>query len=325
MYAAAASEYLDIPTKAIKGKEQTRLMVTTTHAEGAAVVSDIRAGLRAKGRLKGADRAFMTLIREDWSEPQRAQAVNYKPGLVVQFDQNLPGGIKRGERATVIERKGNSVMIARANGKSVELPLDRAGHFEVYRKGTMELAANDLVRPTKNGRTLPVKRAGEAHVSKISNGDVYRVSGFTKEGHIVCDNGFVIPKDFGHMKPGDTITSFSSQSRTVDHLRAVITENAMNAANIEQFYVTLSRGRKTAVIYTDNKAALLDAVKHSSARMSATDLLGPAEQAEKRRPRFLERLQSSTHRIRRASQAFFNRGREFYLEMTQGKERGHAR
>jgi hypothetical protein len=72
--------------------------------------------------------------------------------------------------------------------------------------------------------------------------------------------GFVIPKNFGHIKPGDTITSFSSQSGTVDHLRAVITESAMNAANIEQFYVTLSRGRKTARIYTDNKAALLDAV-----------------------------------------------------------------
>jgi hypothetical protein len=99
----------------------------------------------------------------------------------------------------------------------------------------------------------------------------------------------------------------------------------MNASNIEQFYVTLSRGRKTARIYTDNKAALLDAVKHSSARMSATELLGAPEQAEKRRPGMLQRLQSHTHRIRRASQAFFNRGREIYLELTGARERGYAR
>src|ERR1700677_3466477 len=121
----------------------------------------------------------------------------------------------------VVERKGNAVTVARGNGKTLELPLAKAKDFNVYRPGTMALAAGDLVRPTKNGQTMPVMRAGEGRLSKISNGDVYRVSGFTKEGHIVCDNGFVIAKDFGHLKPGDTITSWSSQSRTVDHVRAV--------------------------------------------------------------------------------------------------------
>jgi hypothetical protein len=299
-------------------------MVTTTHAEGAAVVSDIRAGLRKEGKLKGKDRVVETLTRADWTQAQRGQALNYQPGLMVQFDQNVTGGIKRGERFTVVKREGDRVTVARANGKTLALPLDKAEDFQVYRKGTMEVAAGDLVRPTKNGQTVPVNRAGEARVSKISNGDVYRVSGFTREGHIVCDNGFVIPKDFGHMKPGDTITSFSSQSRTVDHLRAVITESAMTAANIEQFYVTLSRGRKTARIYTDNKAALLDSVKHSSARMSATELLGVQEH-EAQRPGMLQRLKSHTHRIRRASQAFFSRGREIYLEVMTRKERAHAR
>jgi conjugative relaxase-like TrwC/TraI family protein len=324
LYPEAAREYLGITLRSAKGKEETRLMSTTTHAEGAAVVKDIRAGLRESGRLTGADHTIPTLIREDWSEPQRGQAVNYHPGLVIQFDQNAAGGIKRGERFTVVERKGGAVTMARANGSTLELPLGKAKDFEVYRKATMMLAAGDLVRPTKNGQTLPVKRAGEGRVSKISNGDVYRVSSFTKQGHIVCDNGFVIPKDFGHLKPGDTITSFSSQSRTVDHVRAVITESAMNAANLEQFYVTLSRGRKTARIYTDNKAALLDAVKHSSARMSATDLLGVAERTEKGRPGMLHRIQSHAHTIRRASHAFFNRGREIYQQLTSGKERGHA-
>jgi hypothetical protein len=237
------------------------------------------------------------LIKQDWSEPQRGQAVNYEPGLIVQFNQNAAGGIKRGERFTVVERASDAVTVARANGKTLKLPLGNAKDFEVYRQGSIQLAQGDLIRPTKNGQTLPVMRAGDAHVSKISNGDVYRVSGFTKQGHIVCDNGFVIAKDFGHIKPGDTITSFSSQSRTVDHLRAVITESAMTAANIEQFYVTLSRGKKTARIYTDNKAALLDAVKHTSARMSATELVGTMERAQTGRSGMLQRLELKNSRV----------------------------
>ena len=98
----------------------------------------------------------------------------------------------------------------------------------------------------------------------------------------------------------------------------------MTAANIEQFYVTLSRGRKSALIYTDNKAALLDAVKHSAARMSATELLG-TQAPEKRRPGMLHVLRAHAHRARRVGQAIFNRGREMYLEMTRGKEQGYAR
>ena len=324
LYPRAARDYLDTAAFPVNGKQDTRLMNTTTNAEGAAVVKDIRAGLRERGQLTGDDHTVPMLIRADWSEAQRGQAINYEPGLIVQFNQNAPGGITRGDRFTVLGREGDTVTVARAGGKKMALPLSKAKDFQVYRADAMDLAVGDLVRPTKNGQTVPVKRAGEQCVSKISNGDVYRVSGFTKQGHIVCDNGFVIPMDFGHLKPGDTTTSFSSQSRTVDHLFAVITEGAMNAANLEQFYVTLSRGRKTARIYTDNKAALLDAVKHSSARMSATELLGEPERQAQRRPGMLHLLKSHTHRIRRASQAFFSRGREIYHQLTRGKEHIHA-
>jgi conjugative relaxase-like TrwC/TraI family protein len=322
LYPKAARDYLETAAQPVNGKQQTKLLNTTTNAEGAAVVKHIRAGLRERGALKGDDHAVAMLTRVDLSEAQRGQAINYEPGLIVQFNQNAPGGITRGDRFTVLKRDGDTVTVKAKNGATKALPLAKAKHFDVYRLGSMDLAAGDLVRPTKNGQTVPVKRGGELHASKISNGDTYRVSGFTKEGHIKCDNGFVIPKDFGHLKPGDTTTSFSSQSRTVDHLFGVITQESMNAANLEQFYVTLSRGKQTARIYTDNKAALLDAVRHSSARMSATDLLAPEREA--RRPGMMHLLKSHAHRIRRASQAFMSRGREIYQQLTKGKERVHA-
>ena len=45
------------------------------------------------------------------------------------------------------------------------------------------------------------------------------------------------------------------------------------AANREQLYVSLSRGREAVRLYTDDKAAMMDAVQGSSARLSATELM----------------------------------------------------
>ena len=48
--------------------------------------------------------------------------------------------------------------------------------------------------------------------------------------------------------------------------------DSLPASSREQFYVSVSRGRERATIYTDDKAALLEAVNRSEDRVSATEL-----------------------------------------------------
>ena len=53
------------------------------------------------------------------------------------------------------------------------------------------------------------------------------------------------------------------------------------AASREQFYVSVSRGREQAVIFTDDKESLREAVGHSDERLSATEMLGVRERRER--------------------------------------------
>jgi murein L,D-transpeptidase YafK len=104
-----------------------------------------------------------------------------------------------------------------------------------------------------------------------------RVKGFTKDGDIKLDNGWVITKDFGNLTHGYCVTSHSSQSKGVDCVFVAESSASFQAADREQFYVSVSRFKESLTIYTDDKHELLEAVRKSSKRPSAMDLAEPAE------------------------------------------------
>ena len=71
---------------------------------------------------------------------------------------------------------------------------------------------------------------------------------------------------------GYAVTSFGSQGKTVDHV--LFSDSAVRAAsNAQQWYVTISRGRKSIKIFTPDKEALRQAVVRSGDRELALDLV----------------------------------------------------
>src|SRR2546421_7946390 len=91
---------------------------------------------------------------------------------------------------------------------SGRIPLDQATRFQVYEPRMIALAAGDLIRITQNGFTKTKQR--------LNNGDLKKVEGFTKDGDLKLANGWVVSKDFGHWTHGYCLTSYSSQSKSVD-------------------------------------------------------------------------------------------------------------
>ena len=65
-------------------------------------------------------------------------------------------------------------------------------------------------------------------------------------------------------------------------------QESLTAANKEQFYVSVSRAREAVRLYTDNKEAMMEAVKNSNARLSATELMQTA--TTKTKPTYMQRL-----------------------------------
>jgi conjugative relaxase-like TrwC/TraI family protein len=251
-YAAAVSE----------GK--SALVISPTHAEGERVTREIRAKLKAARKLAADEYEFIQLKNLQWTEAQRADVRNYQAGQIVQFHQNL-AGFRRGERVTVKAHDASGVMVERQNGGTASLPLNVAARFQVYEARKITLAAGDWIRITQNGFTKDKQR--------LNNGDLKQVKGFTKDGDIKLANGWVVSKDYGNLTHGYCLTSYSSQSKGVDCVFVAESSESFRAAAREQFYVSISRFKEALTIYTDDKHQLLEAVRKSSHRPSATDLV----------------------------------------------------
>ena len=290
-YRAIAADYAEVTSERKHGGGvKTALVVSPTHREAENVTDAIRDELKSNGRLGKDERQFASLRPLNLTEAQRKDAREYVPGTVVQFHQNATG-FTRGERLTVASTDKQGVHVTRGDGSATILPMRHAERFQLYSRRQVALARGDRLRITQNGFTRETRRGllGTKGKDRLDNGSVYEVEGFTKEGDIRLANGFVVPKDYGGITHGYVVTSNASQGKTVDVSLVALGQESFNAANREQLYVSVSRGKEAVRLYTDNKAAMMDAVQSSAARLSATELMQAAP-PPKRNPSYMQRL-----------------------------------
>lgn len=252
-YKAMAADYVDSVASGVE-----TLVVSPTHFEGERITHAIRDGLRDAKLLGSEERQFLSLENTNLTQAERSDPVNYLPGDVLVFHQNAKGFTK-----------GNRVEVGQ-----VPLPTDQAARFQVFHPTEIALAPGDMIRITNNGSTADGKH-------KLNNGDLYRIKGFDATGNIVLGNGWKVAKDYGHLTYGYCVTSHASQGKSVPRVLIGQSADSFAASSREQFYVSVSRGKKQATIYTDNKDDLLKAVERSDDRLTATELLSGQDWREK--------------------------------------------
>jgi conjugative relaxase-like TrwC/TraI family protein len=290
-YKKIAADYVDI-TSQRKGKNlKTALVISPTHAEGAKVTEAIRGELKAGGRLSEKERTFLSLRSLNLTQAQRADAREYLPGAIVQFHQNAKG-FRSSERVSVLGVSDGKVSIRLSDGGVGKLPLHEAGKFQVYAPDEITLAAGDKIRTTMNGfaRNSTKGLIGKEARKDVNNGRTYEVAGFTREGDIRLENGYILSKNYGGLAHGYVVTSHSSQGKTSDVALIALGSQSLAAANREQFYVSVSRGREAVRLYTDDKEGVRSAIQMSGARISATEMMEGAGAAARPKAGFRERL-----------------------------------
>jgi conjugative relaxase-like TrwC/TraI family protein len=244
------------------GEYASALVVSPTHAEGHRVTESIRDGLKAQGKLTK-ERIVEAWVPAHLTEAEKADHTQYEAGMLLQFHQNAKGYVK-GTRLIVED--------------GMKIPTELASRFEVYRPVEVPLAVGDRVRMTAGGKTKDGR--------KLSNGSLFTVREFNRRGDILVDGGRVIDRDFGHLTHGYVLTSHASEGDTVDKVFAAISSQSLPATNERTAYVTLTRGREQAVVFTDDRKELLKAMSRPDDPVSATELAGTREQA----PTLLDRL-----------------------------------
>lgn len=265
------------------------LVVSPTHAESAQITAAIRAELRDAGRITGKEREFTRLVPvSDVSEAERGLASTYanRGGDVLVFHQNAKGGITKGDRLTITD--------------PAAVPLAEAAKFQIYRPESIALAAGDRIRITSS-----VKLLGDDK-KRLTNGMVRTVAGFDRAGNIRLAEGGTLAKDAGHFRHAVVETSFGSQGQTTQRVILGMAAASAGAMNQEQLYVSASRGRQSVKIFTDDKAAIRDAVQRSSQKLVALDVRPvepkrPATRVEPWKPRLWERIQHQLRRLRHAA------------------------
>jgi conjugative relaxase-like TrwC/TraI family protein len=289
-YKAIAEDYART-TSEYKGKKlKTALVISPTHAEGDKVTQAIRDELKDRGRISSDERQFLSLRSLNLTEAQRGDAREYAPGTIVQFHQNAKG-FKNGERVTVTgKRDAGSVEISRADGSTDILPLRENKKFQLYAPTEIAVAKGDKIRITQNGFAKGKRGILASEKKAINNGATYDVTGFTRDGDIKLNNGYVVPKNYGGIANGYVITSHASQGRTTDVALIALGSESLSAANREQFYVSVSRGREAVRLYTDDKDAMRDAIKSSGARLAATELMEGIDLKPKAKPGIRDRM-----------------------------------
>lgn len=258
-YARLAGDYL-----ALSHGGHAPLVVSPTHAEGKLATDAIRAARMQAGQLRG-EREFTRFQSLHWDSADKKNAINYSEGLLVQFHQNAKG-IVRGAMLRVAGREDGKVMVSDASGRKLALPLQQAERFEVFREESINLARGDRIRITRNGDSLNGRR--------LFNGHVFTVEKFTRSGNIVLNNGAELEAKHGHLAHGYCSTSHSAQSKSVRDVLVAQSKNSFVASSQEQFYVSVSRGKQTIRIYTDDLRGLQEAVGISSTRLSGIELAG---------------------------------------------------
>ncbi|MBE7172476.1 MAG: relaxase domain-containing protein [Williamsia sp.] len=250
-------------------KGKTALVISPTHAQGDKVTQEIRQGLRAAGMIGKKETRVKRLANLNLTEAEKRDWRNFYEDYVIQFNQNVPG-IKRGSAWTIREVTDGKIQLADKEGKFVSLPLDRAKDFDVYKLDRIPLSKGDKIRITRNGFDDQDKR--------LSNGMEMDVVSVDKQGKIMLMNKasksrYMLDREFGHIAHAHCITSHSSQGKTVDEVFISQPSSTFGATDAKQFYVSVSRARDVARIYTDDKEALLEHASELGDRQSALELV----------------------------------------------------
>lgn len=265
----------------IRSAPATRcLVVAPTHAEGRVVTDAVRERLKSEGMLSN-ETTLERFVPRNLTPTQQSDAIRYRVGDVVQFHANAPAHgasthFRGGERCEVVGVSKDAVTVKRGPGDELaRLPLHAGKAFEVFEKAELKVAVGDRVRVTRTGYIAREDRAPAAgKVHRLNNGSIYSVKAIDpKTGHLILENGWRVPKGFGHLSHGYAVTSDSAQGRTIERYLVVQTEVSAGASSWQQFYTSITRGSVKITVITDDKQRLLRSIARDASRMSGIEFM----------------------------------------------------
>ena len=254
---AIAEDYLKLSPE----ERKKMLIVIPDNETRQAVMKLIREGLQKEGKV-GADAAKTNVfINRGLSRAEKGRAQFYNKGDVVEFGKDQKRlGVKKSERFYVDKVSGDTVTLKSEDRVLKWNPSKVAGSarngVEVYKKEDRNWAVGDAVRWKKNLPDRDLKNGDTGKVLRIKDG---KMDVAFPRGLKTLD----VNKD-KHIDHNYAVTAFASQGMTFDKVAVMAESWRKNLINQKSFYVGISRARDKALIYTENKEKLTQAIEERS-------------------------------------------------------------
>jgi conjugative relaxase-like TrwC/TraI family protein len=289
--ATLAREYL-----ASVDRNERALIVAQTWNEVNSMNEAIRAELQASGRIASGV-ALKTYQAVDLNEAEKRDARFYQPGQFAYV-------IKRYGRFA----KGDICPIAGTNERGLVLIKDGRLSTMSYRHTHRLAIAVERETKVAAGDRLQLKFNGKSKEGlPIANGELVTVRRVAADGSLTIEDDRLTIKTLSPQQRlfnrGYAVTSYASQGKTVDTV-LVADAGCRAATNRNQWYVSISRGRKRVIVFTDNKAELRASIEQSGDRGLALEMkLSPPELSVRRGlrhrlPAWTRRALAATERMR---------------------------
>jgi ATP-dependent exoDNAse (exonuclease V) alpha subunit len=250
-----ADEYLGLAEK-----NESAVVVSQTWAEVHRVNEQVRDKLKSKGLLGANDVTVQTLEKIDLTNAQKRDIRFYPSDAVIVFNQKV--------RRTDAGAKGKLGGIVKAgvlvevNGRFVIVSNKLLDKITVCRPQEIKVAEKDRLHLKANRKLA----AG----GRVTNGELVTVKSVGADGNIKLADGRVLDASYREFSPGYAVTSYGSQGKTVDYV--LFSDSTIKAAtSAEQWYVSISRGRRGIRIFTPDKEQLRENICRTGHRPLAME------------------------------------------------------
>ena len=251
-----AEEYLRLAEQSASA-----VVVSQTWGEVHRVNSRVRDALKAKGLLGANDTAVQVLDRLDLTSAQKRDERFYPQDAVIVFNQKVREAElgAKGKLAGILK----SSVLVEVDGRFVTVSNKMLDRISVCQPRELPIAEGDRLHLKANRRLASGRR--------VTNGEIVTAKAVHADGEIELSDGRVLDNRFREFLPGYAVTSYGSQGRTVDYV--LFSDSTVKAAtNAQQWYVTISRGRRGVRIFTSDKEQLRENVARSGHRPLAMEL-----------------------------------------------------
>jgi conjugative relaxase-like TrwC/TraI family protein len=268
---ANREERLDAIAKSYAERPERTLVVSPDNRSRQEINARIHRELQSSGRVDDHEHRLTVLVpRQEMTGADRQWAAQYQMGDIVRYTRGSKAvSIEAGEyvRVANVDREKNLLTVQREDGQHLTYDPNRLHGVSVYRETERDFSAGDRVQFTAPYR--------EEHIANRQLGTVGQID---SEGniHVRMDSGRDVQfniREHPHIDYGYAVTSHSSQGATADRVLVhVDTEQAHEQlVNSRLAYVSVSRGRYDAQIYTNDAGKLGEELNRDVSKQSALE------------------------------------------------------